>query len=347
MEAYNVCQSCGMPLDQPDLFGTEKDGSKSTVYCKYCYRDGKIVNPDMTFEEMKTLVRTKLNEQHMPEDIISQAVAGLSKLRRWLGIAILWLPVISIFSLISCRKTDVIKFDPRNGNTEFKQCLITQLDGTGGGGEGGGVPFHIQMNITYNSRRDPVVGQPLEVNSSSKRLLFYYDTRGRLTSFAGAYDNGGFETWHNYTYDRTGRITGDSTYIFGRIDDLASSLGKRHSDIFYDRLNRVVMEIRIDNGNAAAPDTVRYRYDAAGNLDGDQIPYDHKANPFLTNKIWRFVARDYSVNNQGKASVYNDHGLPTLFVPSAGDTWYGAFWAIFGDVVTIQYDCRDDGAGGH
>jgi hypothetical protein len=39
------CQSCGMPMGGTDeMYGTEKDGSKSADYCKYCYENG-----DFTF----------------------------------------------------------------------------------------------------------------------------------------------------------------------------------------------------------------------------------------------------------------------------------------------------------
>jgi len=32
------CQSCGMPLN-PEVLGTEKDGSKNEEYCTYCYAE--------------------------------------------------------------------------------------------------------------------------------------------------------------------------------------------------------------------------------------------------------------------------------------------------------------------
>lgn len=47
----NFCQSCGMPLSAPDIYGTEQDGSASEHYCKYCYQDGAFTAP-MTMEEM-------------------------------------------------------------------------------------------------------------------------------------------------------------------------------------------------------------------------------------------------------------------------------------------------------
>lgn len=37
------CQCCGMPMGETDeLYGTEKDGTKSKDYCKYCYDKGEF-----------------------------------------------------------------------------------------------------------------------------------------------------------------------------------------------------------------------------------------------------------------------------------------------------------------
>lgn len=36
-----LCQSCGMPLNKPDDFGTDTNGSKITNYCHFCFQ--KIV----------------------------------------------------------------------------------------------------------------------------------------------------------------------------------------------------------------------------------------------------------------------------------------------------------------
>ena len=45
------CQSCGMPLDNPALRGTERDGTPSPHYCSYCYQNGAFTG-EMTMEEM-------------------------------------------------------------------------------------------------------------------------------------------------------------------------------------------------------------------------------------------------------------------------------------------------------
>lgn len=47
-----ICQSCAMPLEKAELRGTNADGSRSTEYCAYCYRDGKFADPAMTMDQM-------------------------------------------------------------------------------------------------------------------------------------------------------------------------------------------------------------------------------------------------------------------------------------------------------
>lgn len=39
-----ICQSCGMPISEQEQLGTNKDGSISKDYCKYCYQDGEFID---------------------------------------------------------------------------------------------------------------------------------------------------------------------------------------------------------------------------------------------------------------------------------------------------------------
>jgi hypothetical protein len=48
----NFCQSCAMPLSQPEHQGTEADGSASEKYCTYCYQHGQFTDPTLTAEQM-------------------------------------------------------------------------------------------------------------------------------------------------------------------------------------------------------------------------------------------------------------------------------------------------------
>ena len=83
MENQNFCQSCSMPLDDLSLLGTEKDGTMSKEYCKYCYQNGSLVNPDMSLNEMRTMVKMQMEKMHMPSEIIEKAVNILPSLKRW------------------------------------------------------------------------------------------------------------------------------------------------------------------------------------------------------------------------------------------------------------------------
>ncbi len=40
-----LCQSCGKPMGiSNSLYGTEKNGSKSSDYCKDCYKNGEFTS---------------------------------------------------------------------------------------------------------------------------------------------------------------------------------------------------------------------------------------------------------------------------------------------------------------
>jgi hypothetical protein len=83
MELRNFCQSCTMPIDQVDNRGTESDGSKSHLYCKYCYQDGKFVNPQMTVDQMRIIVSTQMRKLKISDTIIHQSLDMLPHLKRW------------------------------------------------------------------------------------------------------------------------------------------------------------------------------------------------------------------------------------------------------------------------
>lgn len=83
MESKRICQSCSMPLSDPELSGTEKDGSRKKYYCKYCYQNGQFTQPYLTLEEMQAHVKNKMEEMKMDTDAINMAVSSLPNLKRW------------------------------------------------------------------------------------------------------------------------------------------------------------------------------------------------------------------------------------------------------------------------
>jgi len=83
MANKHFCQSCSMPIDTPELRGTEKDGTKSSEYCKFCYADGQFTHPDLTLDEMKEHMMKQMEYDKLPADIMEMAVNRLPFLKRW------------------------------------------------------------------------------------------------------------------------------------------------------------------------------------------------------------------------------------------------------------------------
>ena len=81
---YKVCQSCAMPLKHdPQKGGTEADGTKSAMYCGYCYQDGKFTDDFKTAAEMQEFCKKKLVEMKFPGIIAWFFTRGIPKLERW------------------------------------------------------------------------------------------------------------------------------------------------------------------------------------------------------------------------------------------------------------------------
>ncbi len=110
----------------------------------------------------------------------------------------------------SCGKTDSIRLDLENGNTELKECVIATM--------GPGAPGSFNTyDFVYNKLKNPVSATPVGgPNTGTPKWVFLYDAKDRLTQFAGVYSDGiGFEFWHKYFYDKQDRIIADSVYTLG------------------------------------------------------------------------------------------------------------------------------------
>jgi hypothetical protein len=63
-KTFRQCQSCGMPLQRdPQGGGSEKDGTRSKIYCSSCYKDGAFTRPDISLQDMQTLVDDVLKNE--------------------------------------------------------------------------------------------------------------------------------------------------------------------------------------------------------------------------------------------------------------------------------------------
>lgn len=91
-EEMRFCQSCGMPIDEMELRGTEKDGGLSNDYCIYCYRDGAFTE-DCTMEQMIAHCAEMVDEfnkdsevKYTKEEAVEQMRQFFPQLKRWKGV---------------------------------------------------------------------------------------------------------------------------------------------------------------------------------------------------------------------------------------------------------------------
>jgi len=79
------CQSCGMPMERPDQFGTDAAGLRVNDYCGYCYDSGRFTQPGLTREEMISKVAGLLTSlRGMPAESAGRFARGfIPNLKRW------------------------------------------------------------------------------------------------------------------------------------------------------------------------------------------------------------------------------------------------------------------------
>ena len=85
MKENKICQSCSMPLkSDPPHGGTERDGSKSLLYCSNCYQQGRYTQPDLTLAQMQSLVKGKMKAMGFLMGLMGGLfVKRIPQLRRW------------------------------------------------------------------------------------------------------------------------------------------------------------------------------------------------------------------------------------------------------------------------
>ncbi|MDY6989808.1 MAG: zinc ribbon domain-containing protein [Thermodesulfobacteriota bacterium] len=79
------CQSCAMPMEKPEMFGTLSHGSKSQQYCTYCFQEGAFTEPDISMQEMIDKCVAIMDQQNiMPKDQAQDLMAEtIPFLKRW------------------------------------------------------------------------------------------------------------------------------------------------------------------------------------------------------------------------------------------------------------------------
>jgi len=81
----HYCQSCYMPMDETEKFGTEADGSKSEDYCVHCYQNGEFPDGFQSFEQaVEENIRWWKNSEDESDDIARERIMEVfPNLKRW------------------------------------------------------------------------------------------------------------------------------------------------------------------------------------------------------------------------------------------------------------------------
>ena len=56
MDNMIFCQSCAMPLTNPEDYGTNKDGSRNEDYCCHCFGNGEFFMDQTMDEAIETCI---------------------------------------------------------------------------------------------------------------------------------------------------------------------------------------------------------------------------------------------------------------------------------------------------
>jgi len=79
-----ICQSCGMPMEKAEDFGTNADGSQNEEFCINCFQNGSFTEPDITMKQMIEKVAGFLEGLGLSKEDAKKAAEGtIPKLGRW------------------------------------------------------------------------------------------------------------------------------------------------------------------------------------------------------------------------------------------------------------------------
>jgi hypothetical protein len=78
------CQSCGMPLSKDEKGGgTNADGSKSVLYCSYCFNKGEFTYKTNNVYEFQDFCKQKMIEGGHSKIVAWLFTRGMKRLQRW------------------------------------------------------------------------------------------------------------------------------------------------------------------------------------------------------------------------------------------------------------------------
>lgn len=83
---HKFCQSCGYPMEKDEKGGgSEKDGSRSALYCSMCYENGEFLSPSEvdTAEKMQKFCIQEMKKSGMNGILAWILTRGIPRLERW------------------------------------------------------------------------------------------------------------------------------------------------------------------------------------------------------------------------------------------------------------------------
>ncbi|MGL5268689.1 MAG: zinc ribbon domain-containing protein [Spiroplasma sp.] len=84
-QIYSKCQSCAMSIKKKENKGTETNRILSNKYCKFCYKKGVFIEPDIKLAEMqeKCIEFFKLEHPIIAVFFAKKYAKTIAKLERW------------------------------------------------------------------------------------------------------------------------------------------------------------------------------------------------------------------------------------------------------------------------
>ena len=78
------CQSCGMPMEKPEDFGTGAEGLRVDDYCHFCFKDSRFTEPHISMEQMIDKIAGMAPLMRMTEAKAREmAKTFIPRLKRW------------------------------------------------------------------------------------------------------------------------------------------------------------------------------------------------------------------------------------------------------------------------
>jgi hypothetical protein len=72
-----------MPMVWQTDFGTNSDGSRNYEFCRFCFQDGKYLDPELTVDRMIGMSTEAMQRMKLSEELIEQAKMVIPTLKRW------------------------------------------------------------------------------------------------------------------------------------------------------------------------------------------------------------------------------------------------------------------------